>query len=173
VAQVVVGMPLTIYGTGEQIRGFIALEDAMECMVRLIVSPPEPGQYDVVNQVSGLCKLSVLAETVAEAGRKAGLDVRIQKVENPRVEADKHPLEVVSKKLPHTFGFEPKVPLEKEISRMVELLMQPEIRRRIEEKVHLVMPRTRWDGFKKESDVLEVYEPGTREDTGYKPVLDR
>jgi hypothetical protein len=55
---------------------------------------------------------------------------------------------------------------------MFELLMQPEIKRRIEEKAHLIMPRTRWDGFKKESDVLEVYEPGTREDTGYQPRLD-
>ncbi|MGV9205638.1 MAG: NAD-dependent epimerase/dehydratase family protein, partial [Promethearchaeia archaeon] len=44
VAQASVGIPLTIYGKGEQIRGFIALRDAMQCMVRLIVSPPEPGQ---------------------------------------------------------------------------------------------------------------------------------
>ncbi len=172
VAQVILGIPLTVYGGGEQMRGFIALEDAMECMVRLIVSPPEPGQYDVVNQVSGLYKVSVVAETVAEVGRKLGLDTKIQKLENPRVEADKHPLEAVSRKLPHTFGFSPKVSLEKEITRMVELLMQPEVRKRIEEKAHVILPRTRWDGFKKVSDVLEVYEAGTREDTGYKPVLD-
>ena len=57
-------------------------------------------------------------------------------------------------------------------TRMVELLMQPEVKKRIEEKSHLILPRTRWDGFKKVSDVLEVYEPGTREDTGFKPQLD-
>ena len=173
VAQAILEMPLTIYGTGEQIRGFIALEDAMECMVRLIVSPPEPGQYDVVNQVSGLHKLSVLAETVCRVAGDFGVDMKIQKLENPRVEADKHPLEVVSKKLPNTFGFNPQVSLEKEITRMFELLTQPEIKKRIEEKSHLILPKTRWDGFKKESGVLEVYEPGTREDTGYKPRLDR
>ncbi len=173
VAQAILEMPLTIYGGGEQIRGFIALEDAMECMVRLIVSPPEPGQYDVVNQVSGLYKVSVLAETVAEVGKRFGLHVKIQKLENPRVEADKHPFEVVSRKLPNTFGFNQNVSLEKEIERMFELLTTPEIKKRVEEKSHLVMPRTRWDGFKKESDVLEVYEPGTKEDTGYKPRLDK
>jgi UDP-sulfoquinovose synthase len=141
-------------------------------MVRLIVSPPEPGQYDVVNQVSGLHKLMVLAETTADVAQKFGLDTKIQKLENPRVEADKHPLEAVSRKLPGVFGFMPKVSMEKEITRMFELLTQPEIKKRIEEKAHLIMPKTRWDGFKKESDVLEVYEPGTREDTGYKPLLD-
>jgi UDP-sulfoquinovose synthase len=172
VAQAILEMPLTLYGAGEQIRGFIALEDAMECMVRLIVSPPEPGQYDVVNQVSGLHKLMVLAETTADVAQKFGLDTKIQKLENPRVEADKHPLEAVSRKLPGVFGFMPKVSMEKEITRMFELLTQPEIKKRIEEKAHLIMPKTRWDGFKKESDVLEVYEPGTREDTGYKPLLD-
>jgi len=173
VTQAILEMPLTIYGTGEQIRGFIALEDAMECMARLIVSPPEPGQYDVVNQVSGLHKLNVLAETVAKVAGTFGSDIKIQKLENPRVEADRHPFEAVSRKLPHVFGFTPKVSLEKEITRMFELLMQPDIKKRIEEKVHLIMPRTRWDGFKKVSDVLEVYEPGTREDMGYKPRLDR
>ncbi|MFQ6112129.1 MAG: NAD-dependent epimerase/dehydratase family protein, partial [Nitrospinota bacterium] len=95
VAQAVLGMPLTVYGEGGQIRGFIALEDAMDCMVRLISSPPEPGQYDVVNQVSGLHKVSELAETVAGvANERFDRSVGIQRLENPRVEADVHPFEV-------------------------------------------------------------------------------
>ncbi|MFX1503326.1 MAG: NAD-dependent epimerase/dehydratase family protein, partial [Promethearchaeota archaeon] len=84
VSQAVIGVPLTIYGKGEQIRGFIALNDAMQCMIRLIISPPEPGQYDVVNQVSGLYKISDLAEAVAMVGNgKFGLNVKIQRLENP------------------------------------------------------------------------------------------
>jgi UDP-sulfoquinovose synthase len=172
VAQAIQDMPLTVYGGGEQIRGFIALEDAMECMCRLIVSPPEPGQYDVVNQVSGLHKISVLAETVARVAETYRLDIKIQRLENPRVEADRHPFEVVSTKLPHTFGFTPRVSLETEISRMFELLTKAEIKKRIEEKVHLILPKTRWDGFKRESDILEIYEHGIKEDTGFKPILD-
>jgi UDP-sulfoquinovose synthase len=172
VAQAIEGIPLTIYGEGEQIRGFIALEDAMECMVRLICSPPEPGQYDVVNQVSGLYKVRDLAETVARVGiEKFGLSVKIQRLENPRVEADKHPFEVVSRKLPGKFGFTPKVSLEEEITRMFELLTQPEIKRRIHEKAHLILPKTWWSGEKKEAGVLEVYEPGTKERVGYEPQL--
>ncbi|MHA2067024.1 MAG: NAD-dependent epimerase/dehydratase family protein, partial [Candidatus Thorarchaeota archaeon] len=134
ITQAVLGMPLTIYGSGEQIRGFIALDDAMQCMVRLIASPPEPGQYDVVNQVSGLHKVNDLAETVAKVGSKFNLKIKIQRIENPRVEADEHPLEVIANKLPNTFGFQSTVTLEKEIYNMFELLMHPEIRKRIEEK---------------------------------------
>lgn len=172
VAQAVLGMPLTVYGEGEQIRGFIALEDAMECMVRLISSPPEPGQYDVVNQVSGLYKISELAETVARvANEKFGRSIKIQRLENPRVEADLHPLEVVSQKLPNKFGFRPKVSLEKEITRMFELLTQPEIEERIRKVSHTIIPQTWWSGEHKEPEVIEIYVPGTRKLEGYQPRL--
>jgi UDP-sulfoquinovose synthase len=172
VAQAVVGIPLTVYGSGEQIRGFIALEDAMECMVRLIASPPEPGQYDVINQVSGIHKVGELAEIVAKIGReKFGLDVKIQKLENPRVEADKHPLEVISTKLPDVFGFVPKVPPEKEITRMFELLLQPDIKKRILEKIHVIWPKTFWTGEKKDAETLEIIKPLDKTWGEYRPRL--
>ena len=173
VTQAIAGIPLTIYGEGQQIRGMIALEDAMECMVRLIVSPPEPGQYDVVNQVSGVHKIRDIAETVAKVGKeKFDIDVEIQRLENPRIEAERHPFEAVSRKLPREHGFTPKVSLEKEVERMFELLTRPDIKKRIAEKAHVIKPVTRWTGEKKESGVLEVYTPGTKIDDGYKGRLD-
>ncbi|HUV42534.1 MAG TPA: NAD-dependent epimerase/dehydratase family protein [Patescibacteria group bacterium] len=172
VAQVILGLPLTIYGSGSQIRGMIALEDAMECMVRLIASPPEPGQYAVVNQISGLHKISELAETIAEVGRKKfGLKAKIQRLENPRVETEEHPFEVVSRNLPQ-LGFKPKVSLEKEITRMFKLLTKREIKERIKAKAQLVWPKTRWSGEKRKSEVLEIYKPGTKKVKGYKGKLD-
>ncbi|OGW13343.1 MAG: hypothetical protein A3G93_07835 [Nitrospinae bacterium RIFCSPLOWO2_12_FULL_45_22] len=157
VAQAVIGFPLSIYGAGEQLRGFIALEDAMQCMVRLIASPPDPGQYGVVNQMSGYCSIRSLAETVAEIGsQEFGLTVRIQRVENPRVEADIHPFEPIYDNLPKEFAFQPKVSPEMEIYRMFELLTQPSIKQRIEEKKHLILPRTWWSGQKKPVETLEV-----------------
>jgi UDP-sulfoquinovose synthase len=179
VAQAIMGIPLTVYGEGEQIRSFIALEDAMDCMVRLISSPPEPGQYDVVNQASGLYKVRYLAETVAKIGSEDfGLRVMLQRMENPRVEADKHPLEVVSTKLPHTFGFEPQVDPPKAIYRMFELLIQDHIQRRLEGVGDSILPKTRWSGKSETMDVLEVYEDGTMpsiEGEGievYEPIFD-
>ncbi|MFO8100949.1 MAG: NAD-dependent epimerase/dehydratase family protein [Dehalococcoidia bacterium] len=166
-AQAVIGFPLSMYGAGEQIRGFIGLEDAMQCMARLIAYPPEPGQYDVVNQMSGFYSISHLAHTVARiASKEFNLPVKIQRVENPRVESDIHPFEPIYNKLPDQFGFEPRVTLEDEIYRMLELLTQPEIKQRIEEKKHLILPRTWWSGVKKQVETLEVleeikYEPGS------------
>ncbi|MFX0039693.1 MAG: NAD-dependent epimerase/dehydratase family protein [Promethearchaeota archaeon] len=173
VAQAAAGIPLTIYGKGEQIRGFIALNDAMQCMIRLIISPPEPGQYDVVNQVSGLYKISNLAESVAKVGiEKFGLKVKIQRIENPRVEADIHPFEVVSKKLPRTFGFTPQIKLEEEIERMLQVLLEEDIKSRIELKTHTILPVTTWQGEKRDMRELEKYDPGTKESKGYKPIFD-
>lgn len=159
VAQAVIGFPLTMYGAGEQIRGFIALEDAMQCMTRLIAHPPEPGQYDVVNQMSGYHSIRELAETVAKiASREFNLPVKIQRVENPRVEADIHPFEPIYDKLAERFEFRQKVSVEEEVYRMLELLTQPHIKQRIEEKKHLILPRTWWSGMKKEVEPLEVIE---------------
>ena len=159
VAQAVIGFPLTIYGAGEQTRGFIALEDAMQCMTRLITHPPKPGQYDVVNQMSGFYSVRHLAETVAKVATKEfGIPVTIQRVENPRVEADIHPYDPIYNKLPNQFGFEPKVTLEDEIYRMLELLTQPQIKRRIEEKKHLILPQTWWSGLKRQVKSLQVVE---------------
>ena len=172
VAQAVLGIPLTVYGSGEQIRGYLALEDAMECMVRLLASPPEPGQYDVVNQLSQLYKVKELAEIVAQVGsRRHGLTVRIQRVENPRVEADEHPFLVVAKKLRENLGYQPKTPLEVEIDRMFTLLLQPRVRERLESVRDTVFPKTWWSGEHKEAMTLEVYEPGTHVTAGYSPDL--
>jgi len=159
VAQAVVGIPLTVYGAGGQKRGFLALRDAMQCMVRLINSPPKPGVYDVVNQISGIYDLLDLAKTVKSIGEKEfGLKVKIQRLENPRIESDRHPYEAIYKNLPDKFGFQPEVTLEDEVSEMFKLLCRPEIKRRIEEKVHVILPKTRWSGIKKDMKVIEVME---------------
>ncbi len=168
VAQAVIGYPLTIYGSGEQTRGFIALDDAMQCMVRLLGCPPEPGQYDVVNQMSGFYTVRYLAETIARIARKEfSLSVAIQRVQNPRVEADVHPFEPVYRKLPEQLGFQSQVTLEDEIYHMLELLTQPQIRQTIESVKELILPQTWWSGAKKQVETVEVVE-----DSGREPAAD-
>ncbi len=157
VAQAVTGIPLTLYGQGKQIRGYIALRDAMQCMTRLINAPPEPGQYAAVNQISGIYSVRHLACKVAQIGQKNfGLPIQIQRVENPRVEADEHPFEVLYEKLPKQFGFETKVDLDEEIARMFELFLTDEVRARIEQRKHAIIPRTWWSGIKRQVEQLEL-----------------
>ena len=157
VAQAVAGIPLTIYGTGGQTRGFIALEDAMQCMTRLISSPPEPGQYEVVNQLSGTFDIRELAEVVDRIGKaEFGLPVVVERVENPRVEASSHPFEPIYERLPQQFGFESTISLEEEVHRMFALLTQPHIRDRVLEKSDLILPTTWWSGDQRPGETIEV-----------------
>ena len=138
----------------------------MQCMSRLIAHPPKRGEYAVVNQMSGYYSIRQLAEAVGRiASKEFGISVTIQRVENPRVEYDIHPYEPVFDRLRDEFGFEPKVTLEEEIYRMLELLTQPHIKQRIEEKKHLILPRTWWSGKKKVVESLEVVEEITFEAT--------
>lgn len=173
VSQVVVEYPISIFGSGEQIKGFIALDDAMECMIRLILSPPKPGEYEVINQVASLHKLNELADIVAKVGEKLSpnLKVEINRVENPRIESEEHPLEVIAQKLPNTFGYKPKITIEEEIGRMFDLLNTPEIKTKIQQKSYSLSPKTRWNGDKKDSKILENYKPGTKTFGTHKGIL--
>ncbi len=40
-AQAVIGHPLTVYGSGKQIRGFISLEDSIDSIYLLLTHPPQ------------------------------------------------------------------------------------------------------------------------------------
>jgi len=160
VAQAAVGIPMTIYGSGNQMRGYINLKDAMQCIVRLIAKPPEPGQYDVVNQVTDVFSVRHIAETVARIGkREFELDPMIQRLENPRVEAEEHPYEVMHDKLKEQFGFGSDSNLEDEIRHMFQAVLEPTAKQRIEEKRETLFPRTRWSGEHKEMEVLETIRP--------------
>ena len=128
VAQAVIGMPLTIYGSGNQMRGYITLRDAMQCITRLIAAPPEPGQYDVVNQVTDVFSVMQIAKMVAAIGVEFGLDVEVQRIENPRVEAEEHPYEVIHEKLSERFGFQSESGFAAEVRHLFQVLTQPEAR---------------------------------------------
>ena len=157
VSQAVAGIPLTLYGTGEQIRGFISLRDAMECMTRLISSPPVSAQYAVVNQLSATYDVRQLAYIVAKIGKEHfNVPVNIQRVENPRIEAKRHPYQVIHEKLPEYYEFTPKVSIEEEVHNMFKLLLNSEVKKRIEKKKHLIFPRTWWSGLKKTVKRLEL-----------------
>ncbi len=160
VAQTAIGTPMTIYGKGNQIRGYISINDVMQCMVRMIANPPEPGQYEVVNQVTDLYSVRQIADTVAHIGKhEFGLDPTIQRYENPRVEAEDHPYEVLHTKLKDQFQFVSESDFEDEIRYMFKRLLEPDIKARIEKQQELLIPRTKWSGTTGPLKVLETFKP--------------
>jgi UDP-sulfoquinovose synthase len=141
-AQAVVSHPLTVYGKGSQRRGFLALIDSIQCLALLSENPPKRGEYRVVNQIDEVYSLSGLAEKVRKVGAKRGLPVKINHVENPRIEAEEHHYVVESTYL-RKLGFRPTRRLEGELDLMLEDLMP--FKDRIIEKSSAIRPRTTWE----------------------------
>ena len=48
--QAVIEHPLTPYGAGGQVRGFLPLRDSMQCLTLALENPPAAGEYRVFNQ---------------------------------------------------------------------------------------------------------------------------
>jgi UDP-sulfoquinovose synthase len=88
--QAVIGHPLTVYGRGGQTRGFINVVDTVQCVELATLNPAESGEYRVFNQFTERFSLLDLAELVQRAGLEYGLDVHVEHIENPRVEAEEH-----------------------------------------------------------------------------------
>jgi UDP-sulfoquinovose synthase len=87
VAQAVLGEPLTVYGTGAQVRGMLDLRDTVACVRLALEHPAAAGEYRVFNQFTEQHSVRALAERVA---RVAGPATVIEELANPRVEAGAH-----------------------------------------------------------------------------------
>ena len=88
--QAAVGHPLTVYGNGSQTRAFLDIRDTVRCVEIAINNPANAGEFRVFNQFTEMFNVADLAMTVKKAGNSLGLDVEINHLENPRVEAEDH-----------------------------------------------------------------------------------
>ncbi|MBE9111808.1 NAD-dependent epimerase/dehydratase family protein [Nodosilinea sp. LEGE 07298] len=88
--QAAVGHPLTVYGKGSQTRAFLDIRDTVRCVEIAIANPGDPGIFRVFNQFTEMFSVGDLAMMVKKAGNTLGLDVEIDHMDNPRVEAEEH-----------------------------------------------------------------------------------
>lgn len=88
--QAAAGHPLTVYGKGQQTRGFLDIRDTVRCIELALLHPPAEGEYQVFNQFTEQFSVRELAEKVREAGARRGMEVEIQHIENPRSEREEH-----------------------------------------------------------------------------------
>jgi UDP-sulfoquinovose synthase len=137
--QAVIGHPLTVYGRGGQSRGYLNIVDTLRCVELAALNPPAEGEYRVFNQFTETFSIMQLAETVARAGREVGLDVKLEHLENPRVEAEEHYYNPTHTKL-LDLGLEPHYLTETLIGSMFDV-----IRRHADRVIRdHIMPETRW-----------------------------
>ncbi len=89
-AQAAIGHPLTVYGKGGQTRGFLDLRDTVRCIELACLHPALRGECRVFNQFTEQFSVLELAHMVQTAGAKLGLEVAVEHLPDPRVEAEEH-----------------------------------------------------------------------------------
>ncbi len=90
IVQAVAGYPLTVYGTGNQTRGFLNLTDTMQCVYLSAMQPAERKELRIFNQLTESFSVNQLAKMVKKVGDNLGYNVAINYIENPRVEKEDH-----------------------------------------------------------------------------------
>lgn len=139
--QAVAGIPLTVYGSGGQTRGFLNIRDTLRCVELTILSPPQAGEYRVFNQFTETFSVLDLAQMVKAQSEKLGLKVEIDHLKNPRVEAEQHYYNPQHTKL-MDLGLQPR--------RLSDELLQSMVKR-VQDYVHrikkdIILPRVAWEG---------------------------
>lgn len=141
-AQAVSNLPITPYGKGGQTRGFLSLEDSIQCLTLALENPPDKGEYRVFNQFDEHYSVLELAEIVKEVYEKEfGKPADIQHVENPRLEKEEHYYNPEHEKL-KKLGYTRTRELKDEISIILGDLSKH--RSRILKYKDVITPRTFW-----------------------------
>jgi len=89
-AQAAIGCPLMVYGRGGQTRGFLDIRDTVRCVEIACLNPAGRGEFRVFNQFTEQFSVLQLAEIVKSVGQQMGLQVEIDHIPDPRVEAESH-----------------------------------------------------------------------------------
>jgi UDP-sulfoquinovose synthase len=139
VVQAVTGHPLTVYGAGGQTRGYLDIRDTMRCVELAIENPADYGELRIMNQFTEQFSVNEIAERVAYAGSHIGLDVRVESVENPRIEAENHYYNAKNIKLTD-LGLEPHLLSDETIVGMLEYVQE----HRGEIDGSTILPRVQW-----------------------------
>ena len=90
IVQALVDYPLTVYGKGGQTRGYLNINDTLQCVHMSEKAPAQQGELRIFNQIMETFSVNQLADKVQQVGKALGYDVKINHMENPRKEAEEH-----------------------------------------------------------------------------------
>ncbi len=151
-SQAAIGYPLTPYGKGHQLRGFLPLRDSMQCLTIALENPPKEGEYRVFNQFEEVYDLTELAYKVKKVAGKLGIEAEVRNVENPRFEMEEHYYKPDHQHL-LDLGYKPTHDMEAEIEIALKDLLK--YRNRIQATAHALVPDIRWDGRREKVKYLD------------------
>ena len=137
--QAVAGVPLTVYGRGGQVRGYLNINDTLQCVELAVANPVEPGELRILNQFTEQFSVNQIAERVQRVGTAMGLRVQVQSIDNPRKEKEDHYYNARHQGL-LDMGLKPH-PMTDEV---VESMLERVIACRHDIDRRKIMPRVRW-----------------------------
>lgn len=137
--QAVAGVPLTVYGKGGQVRGYLHLKDTLQCVRLAFENPAQKGELRILNQFTETFSVNELADKVQKVGNELGLNVQVQSVENPRKEAEDHYYNPAHSGL-LDLGLKPNYMTEDVLDSMLRRVMQ--YKEQIDERK--ILPRISW-----------------------------
>jgi UDP-sulfoquinovose synthase len=138
--QAVVGYPLSVYGRGGQTRGFLNMIDTIQCVRLALDNPAERGEYRVFNQFTEQFSVRDLAVIVQRVGESLGINVVVDQVADPRIEAEEHYYRAEHTKLLE-LGLEPHLLSDEVVEHLIETVQRHKDRILLEP----IRPKTRWD----------------------------
>ena len=139
ITQAVAGIPLTVYGRGGQVRGYIDIRDTLQCVELVALNPPQNKELRVYNQFTEIFSVLDLAERVKAVGDRLGLGVAIQPVPNPRKESEEHYYRPAHEGLLR-LGLKPHYLTDDRLAEMIEYIL----RHRGSIDATKIMPRVSW-----------------------------
>jgi UDP-sulfoquinovose synthase len=137
--QAVAGIPLTVYGSGGQTRGFLNIEDTLQCVALALKTPAAPGDMRIFNQFTERLSVREIASRIADVGNRLGLDVRVTTVSNPRPEREEHYYNPKHQGL-LDLGLQPRFLTDDVVADLLERVR----RHRQAIDTRCIMPRVRW-----------------------------
>ena len=138
--QAAVGYPLTVYGKGGQTRGFLNIVDTLQCIKLAVENPAGAGEYRVFNQFTEQFSVRDLAEKVHRVGESMGINVRVDAVPDPRIEAEEHYYNATHTKLLE-LGLQPHLLDDEVVEHLIRTIQ------RYKDRILLgpIAPKTKWD----------------------------
>lgn len=135
-AQAIIGHSLTVYGKGNQTRGFLPLKDSLQCLTLVLEQPPQDGEYRTLNQFENTYSVNQLAEIVQDEWEASA---GIEHIYNPRLEAESHYYNPSHDKL-FKMGYVPTTNIQSEIAILLNQIYP--YRSMVNKKV--LLPKTDW-----------------------------
>lgn len=139
-AQAAIGHPLTVYGSGNQVRGFLPLKDSIQCLRIAIDYPPKIGEYRTFNQFENIYSIIQLAGYVEDAAEKLNMKIPDTSfIDNPRTEDSHHYYSPRHAKL-FELGYMPSTNIQELITEMLEVVCFYQSRI----NPNCILPTTKW-----------------------------